>query len=113
MERPRRVVRLESDSILQFENLVKGTRSLMHCSYIKHYADADLHQTVELVELVELEKISEFLEHEVFTVQKFCDLRKNAEEMTWEVLCAWRGFADEESTWEPVAVMKMDTPEFF
>jgi hypothetical protein len=62
---------------------------------------------------VELEKMSEFLEHEAFPVRKFCDLRKNVEEMTWEVLCAWRGIVDEESTWEPVAVMEMDTPEVF
>jgi hypothetical protein len=45
---PRRVVRLESDSILEVENLVKGTRSLVHCSHLKHYAGKDLHQTVEL-----------------------------------------------------------------
>jgi hypothetical protein len=32
---PRRVVRLESHSILEVENLVKGTSSLVQCSHLK------------------------------------------------------------------------------
>jgi hypothetical protein len=108
MERPKTSCQVGIPLNPRGRELGEGTSSLVHCSHLKLYAVADLlHQTVEL------EKMSAFLEHEAFPVRKFCDLRKNVEEMTREVLCTWRGFADEESTWEPVAVMKMDTPERF
>jgi hypothetical protein len=64
---PRRVVKLDSSTVLEVDNLVKGTRSLVHISHVKLYSDADLGREVELQAVVEQ------LEHAVFTIRKLLD----------------------------------------
>jgi Chromo (CHRromatin Organisation MOdifier) domain len=97
---PRRDFKLDSSMVLEVDNLVKGTHSLVHISHVKLYSDADLGREVEL------QAVAEQVEHAVFTIRKLLDLRYEASKTEWQVLCAWRGYSDEESTWEPVCTLK-------
>jgi Chromo (CHRromatin Organisation MOdifier) domain len=79
---------------------------LVHISHVKLYSDADLEREVELQE------VAEQLEHAFFKIRKLLDLRYEASKMEWQVLCAWRGYSDEESAWELVSTLTRDTPDF-
>jgi Chromo (CHRromatin Organisation MOdifier) domain len=103
---PRRIVRLDSPSTFEVENIVKGKRSIVHRSHLKLFSDSSRGQEVEL------EQVAEHLEHEVFTIRKFLDLHFNHDDLRHEALCAWRGYADSEATWESIDVLKIDTPAF-
>jgi hypothetical protein len=61
---PRRVVKLDSSTVLEVDNLVKGMRSLVHISHVTLYSDADLGRDVEL------QAVAEQLEHAVFKNSK-------------------------------------------
>ena len=45
------------------------------------------------------------------TVTKLLGLRFNETGKVYEVKCKWRGFSDEDPTWEPLAVMREGIPE--
>lgn len=103
---PRRVVRVESDSIYEVENILTFKRAVVHHSRLMHYSDAALEITVEL------EAAVEHMDHEVFTVKKFTDLRYNPDSAEYEVLTEWKGYAACDTTWEPMSSLKMDCPAF-
>lgn len=103
---PRRVVRLESRSILELENMIKGTRPLVHISHVKPYVDS--HRGQEL----EMEAVTQHLEHEVFTIRDMLDLRFSNTLMDFEILCEWRGYSKAEAPWEPVTTLRMDCPQY-
>jgi Chromo (CHRromatin Organisation MOdifier) domain len=103
---PRSIVRLDSSSTFGVENIVKCRRSIVHFSHLVLYSDSSRGQEVER------EKVAEHLEREVFTIRKFLDLRFNHDDLRHEALCAWRGYADSEATWESIDVLKIDIPAF-
>lgn len=105
---PRRIVGQDpaSASIYEVENVLKHTTNLVHRSHLRHYADNKRGDK-------EILQVAKLLEHEVFTIKKFLNLRYQEADARWEVLCAWRGYSLDESTWEPVEVIAIDTPDFF
>jgi hypothetical protein len=88
---PSRVVKLDSSTVLEVDNFVKKTRSLVYIAHVKLYSDVDLGREVEL------HAVAEQLEHAVFTIRKLLDLRYEASKMEWQVLCACLGYSDEEA----------------
>jgi hypothetical protein len=78
---PRRVVKLDSSTVFEVDNLVKGTHSLVHISHVKLYSDADQGREVEL------QAVAEQLEHAVFTIRKLLDFHYEASKMECQVLC--------------------------
>lgn len=68
---PRRVVRVESNSIYEVENILSFKRVVVHRSRLMHYSDASLNVSVQL------QAAAEHLDHDVFTVKKFTDVRLN------------------------------------
>lgn len=44
------------------------------------------------------------------TMEKLLDLRINETSVQYELRARWRGFDDEEPTWEPLSIMLEDIP---
>lgn len=103
---PRRIVRVESDSLYEVENILSFKRVVVHRSRLMHYSDATLEVSVEL------EAAAEHLDHDVFTVKTFSDLRLNPDSADFEFLTEWRGYSALDATWEPLSSLKIDCPIF-
>lgn len=103
---PRRVVRAESDSTYEVENILTFKRVIVHHSRLIHYHDPSLNITVEL------EAAAEHLDHDTYTVKAFTGLRLNADTAEYEVLTEWKGYSALDATWEPFSSLKIDCPAF-
>ena len=101
---PRRIIRAVSELVFECEDLISGSRSLIHANRLKRYSDRSLNITEEL--LGTIDNNSPHLQ----TVEELLQLRFNEENQQYEVRVKWVGFDYEEPTWEPLAVMQEDIP---
>lgn len=69
---------------------------------MRHYADSSLDSTEDLLDSIDNNDPT----YNTFT--KFLGLRFNSIYKIYEVQCKWRGFANEEPTWEPFSTMRED-----
>jgi len=102
---PRRIIRVVSDFIFEVEDLITGSYALIHSNRLKFYADSQLNVTEELLDTVEHN------DPHLQTVTKLLDMRFNDHFERFEVQAKWRGFDEEEPTWEPFANLKEDIPD--
>jgi Chromo (CHRromatin Organisation MOdifier) domain len=59
----------------------------------------------------ELAQAAEHNDYQLYVVSKIFDARYNEQEMSHELLVAWRSFPVGEATWEPCSVMAVDVPD--
>lgn len=102
---PYRIISIKSETVFECEDLITGKTFLTHATRMKPYADSQLNVTEEL-----LKTIAHNQKH-YNIVTKLMGLRFNVESSTWEVQAKWRGFDDEEPTWEPLIIMHEDIPD--
>ena len=96
--RPFRVMRMESEYICEVEDLIANTSSLIHITRLKMYSDKHLDVTETLLDTIVHN------DPHYQPVTKILDLRYNGDLEQYQVRCKWRGFADEEPTWEPFSI---------
>jgi hypothetical protein len=102
---PRRVIGVESELVFLLENITTKDVKAAHATRMRFYQDKSLNVTEEL------EQAAEHNDHQLFVVSKLLDLRYNDEDVTYEVLFAWRGFQLSDAGWERYDVMAIEVPE--
>ncbi|CEP02997.1 hypothetical protein PBRA_009215 [Plasmodiophora brassicae] len=100
---PYRVTEVHSNYIFEVEDLANGDHHIVHGSRLQFYCDQKLNITEELKEQIAYD-------NSPWEIQEIMDARKNREQ-TIELRIRWRGFSDEESTWEPASVIIEDQPQ--
>ncbi|OWY97272.1 hypothetical protein PHMEG_00032249 [Phytophthora megakarya] len=86
------------------QHLISGRQYEVHASRLKYYADADLNQTAELMELVASQGM-------LLGVDAICDHRFNQALQRWELLVSWMGLQAIENSWEPLTILLQDVPK--
>ena len=102
---PKRITRADSDVIFEVEDLITHKKELVHAERLKFYSDSKLDITEELLQTVEHN------DPHYYTVTQILDLRFNESTKNFEVKCKWRGFSDDEYTWEPFNIIREDIPD--
>lgn len=102
---PRRVTRAVSDLVYECEDLVSGDTDDIHANRLKLYSDSTLNISQELLDTIDHNEIHYNI------LENILDLRFNSETGIYEVQAEWRGFDDEDPTWEPVSVIHEDVPD--
>ena len=87
------------------EDLITHKKKLVHVERLKFYSDSNLDITEELLQTVERN------DPHYYTVTQILDLRFNEGTKNFEVQCNWRGFSDDEYTWEPFNIIREDIPD--
>jgi transposase InsO family protein len=95
------VVTEVSPKVFELKDLITGQSKNVHADHIRRYADKQLVVTEQLKNFV--------VATTTFTIRDILDCRKHGR--TWEVLVAWEGFDDDESTWQEVKGLYKDAPE--
>jgi hypothetical protein len=101
----RRVASVESDYVFVVENLLTKELKAAHATRLRFYKGKELNVTAELAQA------AEHNDPQLYVMSKILDARYNEQEMFHELLVAWRGFPDGETTWEPYSVMAVDVPD--
>lgn len=102
---PRRVTRAISELVYECEDLITGAHHNIHANRLKIYADSSLNVTEDMLDTVEHN------DPHMNTVEELLGLQFNVEKEIYEVRIKWRGFDDEDPTWEPFPVMLEDIPD--
>ncbi|KAJ8525699.1 hypothetical protein ON010_g15415 [Phytophthora cinnamomi] len=99
---PFKIIEAKPHSFM-IQHLISGREYDVHASRLKFYADSELNQTEELLELVSRQGM-------VFGVEDIRDHRFNAALDRWELFVSWMGLQTIEDSWEPLAVLAQDVP---
>ena len=102
---PKRITRADSVYIFEVEDLISNKKELVHAERLKLYADSKLDLSEELLSTIEHNN------PHYYAVTALTNLRFNEEKQIFEVKCQWRGFSNEESTWEPISNIREDIPD--
>jgi Chromo (CHRromatin Organisation MOdifier) domain len=102
---PRRVASVKSDNVFFVENLLTNDLKAAHATRLRFYKDKEFNVTAELAQA------AEHNDHQIYVVSKILDARYNEQEMSHELLVAWRGFPAGEAAWEPYSVMAVNVPD--
>jgi hypothetical protein len=102
---PRRVIGVESELVFSLENITTKDVRAAHATRMRFYQDKSLNVTEEL------QQAAEHNDNHLFVVSKLLELRYNDEDMTNEVLVAWRGFPLTDAGWEPYDETAIDVTE--
>jgi hypothetical protein len=99
---PFRITRVVNESVFEVENLITGSCKEVHYVRLRPYNDADLNA-----------QIKEHLQYhtQCFEVKEILKERDN--KGTKELLVKWRGFEEEEATWEPLETIIEDVPQLY
>jgi hypothetical protein len=95
------VVTEVSPKVFELKDLTTGQCKNVHADHIRRYADKQLVVTEQLKNFV--------VATTTFTIRDILDCRKHGR--TWELLVAWEGFDDDESTWQEITGLHKDSPE--
>ena len=101
---PFRVIDTTSDHVFTIEDLHTKKSYIVHSSRLKFYHDASLNMTAEIMDHVSRQGL-------IYTVRELKDISWNKSHKRWEVLVAWDGFEDSESTWESFESLLKDIPK--
>ncbi|KAG3152173.1 hypothetical protein PC128_g22832 [Phytophthora cactorum] len=85
------------------QHLISGRYYDVHASRLKFYADSELNQTTELLELVSRQRM-------VLGVEDIRNHRFNDALVRWELQVSWMGLQAIEDSWEPLDVLAQDVP---
>jgi len=99
---PFRVVACRSEYIFLIKDLLSGNELEVHGRRLKFFRNKDFEVTEEVRNHLA------YQENELLVVRSFEDIRANAG--TVELLVHWRGFEKDESSWEPLDLMREDVP---
>lgn len=102
---PRQVVKAVSDLVYECEDLVNGDIQEVHANRLKLYCDSTLNVSQDLLDTIDHNEVHYNI------VEHLLDLRFNADTGIYEIQVQWRGFEEEEPTWEPVNVLQEDVPD--
>jgi hypothetical protein len=98
---PFRIVGFQSEWVLQVEDLIHRKKVDVHISRVRFYCDKHLDVTDDLIQQYA---------HDCqrYEVEKFLDLREVDGRL--ELLVAWKGFEEDDTSWEPVSRLVQDVP---
>ncbi|KAG3175220.1 hypothetical protein C6341_g9590 [Phytophthora cactorum] len=99
---PFKVIEAKPHSFV-IQHLISGREYDVHASRLKFYADSELNQTAELLELVSRQGM-------VLGVEEFRNHRFNDALDRWELQVSWMGLQAIEDSWEPLDVLAQDVP---
>ncbi|KAE9062778.1 hypothetical protein PF010_g29265 [Phytophthora fragariae] len=99
---PFKVIEAKPHSFV-IQHLISGREYDVHVSRLKFYADAELNQTEELLELVSSQGM-------MLGVEAICDHLFNHTLERWELLVSWMGLQAIENSWEPLTTLLQDVP---
>lgn len=99
---PFQVTKVLSDFLFEVEDIRSKKRNTVHGSRLKLFRNKDYEVTTDTLEQLA------FQDGEYCIVEKIIDIRKKDGDIQIQV--QWRGFDDEDTTWEEYSVMKDDIP---
>jgi len=89
--------------IFEVENIVNGTKRIVHGDRIRYYADRQLNITEEIKDQFTYDNAS-------YEVERFRNCRLNSDTQQIEFLVDWKGFTQTESSWELLESLWTDVP---
>jgi hypothetical protein len=99
---PCRVVGVHSHWLYDVQTLYEPmTTTLHHISRLKFYCESSRASVEDLVQHA-------VAHQDLFLIDSLLECRNSDNQ--WEILVQWKGFALEEATWEPLAVLQADVP---
>jgi hypothetical protein len=96
------VTKVLSDWIFKVKHLVNNVEQEVHGQRLKFYFDKDLHVSFQLREQIQHDE-------KLFEVEKILMFKVTPDGAFYHI--KWRGFSEEEATWEPASVIEADLPE--
>jgi tRNA nucleotidyltransferase/poly(A) polymerase len=99
---PFRIVTRVNDSVFEVEALILNSENEVHVTRLRPYNDRELNS--------QLKEHIQYHNH-CFEVIEILDEREH--KGIKEVLVKWRGFEDDEATWEPQEVIAEDVPQLY
>jgi hypothetical protein len=94
---------VESEWIYVVENIVTDDRRTVHASRLRFYHDSSLDTTVELIAFAAQTGIG-------YAIEAIIDFRINETTGVPEVFMDWKGFEEDNRTWEPLRIIEEDAP---
>lgn len=100
---PYRVVDLLNGYIFEVENIITNNRQQVHGDRLQFYADNRLNITEDI-------KTQFAFDNASFEIETVIDMRMHEETGELQLLIKWKGFTDEENSWEPATSINADAP---
>jgi hypothetical protein len=101
---PFRITETKDNYVFEVENIIDQTRRWVHGDRIRLYSDDKLEITEEI-------KKQFAHDNESYQVEKFLDCRLNPENGQLDLLVEWKGFTEDDNSWEPLKNLFEDVPE--
>jgi hypothetical protein len=101
---PYRVTETKDNYVFEVENILDHGRRWVHGDRIRLYSDNNLNVTEEM-------KKQFAHDNESYEVENFHACRLNPESGQLELLVEWKGFNEEDNSWEPLKNLVEDVPE--
>ena len=97
------MVDLLNGYVFEVENIITTHRQQVHGNRLQFYAESMLNITEEI-------KTQFAFDNASFEIQKAIDMRMHEETGELQLLIKWKGFMDEENSWEPATSINADAP---
>jgi hypothetical protein len=101
---PARVIATINDWIYEVQDLRDNSITQCHITRLKHYRDASLKVTTDLVDSIAHAAGGHFLD-------RILAIKQDPTTKAWQVHIKWLGLDEEDSSWEPLATMLEDIPK--
>jgi hypothetical protein len=96
---PFRITKVVNELVYEVQNLLTNEKKEVHSVRLSHFLDSDIDSNVK--EYIQFH-------NDNYEIEEILDKRIN--QGVEEVLVKWKGFEPEESTWEPLEIIKEDVP---
>jgi hypothetical protein len=100
---PYKVTDTLNNYIFEVENIINGSKQVVHGDRIQYYCDEKLNITEQIKDQFAYDSSS-------YEVSQFRDCRINPQTHEIEFLVDWKGFSQSENTWEPLQNLRTDVP---
>ena len=100
---PYRVVSLLNGYVFDVENIITNEKRQVHGDRLQFYADNKLNITEDI-------KTQFAFDNETFEIEKVIDMRMHNESGELQLLIQWKGFTEDENSWEPATSIYADAP---
>jgi hypothetical protein len=85
------------------ENIITNEKRQVHGDRLQFYADNKLNITEDI-------KTQFAFDNETFEIEKVIDMRMHNESGELQLLIQWKGFTEDENSWEPATSIYADAP---